>query len=1700
MKRKLHQLLFMIVFMPMMALAQLPTYHSGTPTANAPGTGTFYPFGYSATGARFQTYYTSGAFGNNLPALVPITRLYFYADTIVADTVTYSSIIINMGEYPVAPGINLTAGWLPTPNNLTQVLNVANYMVKVDSGWFAIDLQVPYLYNSNHALFIDIGVDIQTPFVKQWRVRTGPGGAGFKSAPSQLAVSPTGTTIGNSSIPAMGLGLYTGVDNASLATVVLPSVCATFQDAMVKLVNSGSNVLNSVNIDWTINGIPQGSIVVNGPIDTFGSAKNDTLITLGNVSFLTGPQYIKAWTSSPNNNSDPFTFNDTVSFMMSSALNGTYDVGPGHLYPTITSAVEALYTFGVCGPVTFLVDTGVYTEQVYMFGRINGASATNPVVFQGVDKDKTVVSWSALAVDSKHVIRLRNVAHVTFRDLTIKPTGTTNAWGVHLQDSCNKVSIKNCLIDLSSAGASTGQENTVGIAVTGPTTSLCIPGPCAAPINQPSRADSLEIDSNTILYGYQGITITGNATLNKGRHNKITNNVILNTYQRGINLTQQENVIVSNNTIVPRLSGVANTGVGIFCTGVFSLSNTPQTIINGNKIYQFGTAGISINTSENTSNNQDDYNKGLIINNMIGGYAQLAEGNGIYINESKNWVVAHNTIHHDYENTTAVTAGPIRLVGSNTSNVSIWNNILSVSKNGAALPVHAAVASNIDSMDANVFYRYNMSNGEVLHIGGTTYTQTNYKGGGGYNTNSGIAAVPFLNDTSLYPQSTCGLVPGIPLSYVPTDIDSNARSLTSPIVGASESSPLDYNIAIVKLLGPSSPITAGTHTLKLLVQNYGSNPINSVSISYQLNNDFPVTQAYSFNNPLNPCDTQTIEIQGLILTANDTLNQFIVYTSYPNTLDDMDKSNDTVKTSLYAPLDGVYTLGGAGADFATFADAAVALRTAGIKGAVTFMVNQGNYIDQLNISGPIAGLSQSNTITFDGVDKSTRSISFAGTAAAPHTIKIDGVKYVTIKNLSVLSTGTTWGHGIHITGNSNAAKIKNCNIQIIGTGATSTSSNFIAINVSGAIITTGVRIDSLEIDSNVITAGYYGVNLYASSGAANIGQFNKIRYNTFNDNQQYAVYLYYQQTPQVIGNTIKCRGANAGVGIYMNFVTTPVGAASSTKIIGNRIWNHGGAGISVNSCTNASNSNKGLIANNVIGGGDRVAGTYGLYLNSSTNWAIVHNTINRDFANTTNANAAALRIQGSASASFGNSIINNILSISGAGAALPLYTQAVGNTDTVNYNLYYRADTFSTNTIVYIGSNVTINAFKTGNFNRNSVFYVPGFVSNLNLEPNVMDSSVWSSNGRGMYVPYIAYDFNNNLRPQNRFKGVPDIGAHEFTPLAHPPMATAHPDTIIGGTIQTYVFATDTVAQIAWPSYYNGASNVEIRQYSGEIGPQKDTLYNYMHFYVGTSTFPVIADSMMLFYRDNWLGTHLAEDNIKAIQNDSGGFIWAAQFAHANNPAKNVITTYNYYNFSSYTYHSGSDELMVIPVKLISFTGTKDGRDVQLLWSTANEKNASVFMVERSFDHKTWENIQQVKAKGNSNVVTNYSCLDINPFSQADKIYYRLKMLDFDGEYEYSKIIEVNTKASVNNDVFLYPNPFNTILNVAFDMNEHHILDVVIYDITGKEINMPVQFETNKHDNLVTLNGLERLESGIYFISISLDGGKEPVTKKIIKL
>jgi hypothetical protein len=174
-----------------------------------------------------------------------------------------------------------------------------------------------------------------------------------------------------------------------------------------------------------------------------------------------------------------------------------------------------------------------------------------------------------------------------------------------------------------------------------------------------------------------------------------------------------------------------------------------------------------------------------------------------------------------------------------------------------------------------------------------------------------------------------------------------------------------------------------------------------------------------------------------------------------------------------------------------------------------------------------------------------------------------------------------------------------------------------------------------------------------------------------------------------------------------------------------------------------------------------------------------------------------------------------------------------------------------------------------------------------------------------------------------------------------------------------------------------------------------------------------------------------------------------------------------------------------LPVSFLTFNGEEDNGNVLFNWSTATETNNSKFIIERTTDLSSWNEIGEVKGANNSSSITNYKFIDFAPATGI--VYYRLRQIDNDGQFSYSKVISINTNQEL---VTIAPNPFEDEFIVYSHSSSS--IDIQIQDVLGQ-----VLYFQNRVGERGEIVIHPDLPPGTYFLTLQSDNWIEQ--KKIIK-
>ncbi|MDP1725134.1 MAG: SBBP repeat-containing protein [Bacteroidota bacterium] len=334
--------------------------------------------------------------------------------------------------------------------------------------------------------------------------------------------------------------------------------------------------------------------------------------------------------------------------------------------------------------------------------------------------------------------------------------------------------------------------------------------------------------------------------------------------------------------------------------------------------------------------------------------------------------------------------------------------------------------------------------------------------------------------------------------------------------------------------------------------------------------------------------------------------------------------------------------------------------------------------------------------------------------------------------------------------------------------------------------------------------------------------------------------------------------------------------------------------------------------------------------------------------------------------------------------------------------------------------------------------------------------------------------------------------------------------TSLGGNLDAFIVKFDTSGVRQWATYFGGSQN-DVGYGIAVDGNGNIVMTGYSYSTSGIATIGAYQTS---FGGGNY-------DAFITKFNSSGARGWATYYGGSGGDGGNgiavdgsgniVITGYTYSTSgiatsgAYQTSYGGNIEAFVasftagggLPVKLISFDAKLlSKKEVLLSWQTASETNNDFFEVERKVDGSQlkvdgWEKIGKVKGNGNANSVHNYQFTD-NGLStvnrQPSTVFYRLKQVDYDGSFSYSKTVAVKLDEALQDEPIIFPNPGNGnfIIQAPYSINEIEIFDLngksmlKLTDVSAIQPNLP---------NVRQVNLCNDLKDGIYFLKIISDDG-----------
>ncbi len=927
--------------------------------------------------------------------------------------------------------------------------------------------------------------------------------------------------------------------DAGISSIRTESFCTGPQMMQASVRNFSDVQLDSVDVDWEWEGVPQTPVHLIATIP----AGQDTLINLGLQTLTTGNDYfLKAWTSNPNGNTDTNATNDTLTASIHSGMVGTYTIGGSSPdYATFADALIDLVNIGICDTVTMNVRPGTYAEQLIV-PHIPGA-AEKQVIFRAENGDSSsvILQFNATAANANYVIRFDSAHDVTFEHMTLNALGTSFARIIELKNYSHRNTIQHCALNGRNASVST-------------TAFACI------------YSDSYDHHNtfykNTLKNGSFGFYHLYDPFTGSGSQYpealQIRNNSFIDFYFKAIVTTDTKGIQIHFNSFQSTKFGVKAIEINTD-TDTLSISNNTIYLTQCNSGITLSGVSPPVGFRARSFNN---------ILNLPG--TTPVVGFGIY--NTNQTSIYHNTVR------TEDPSGSYVFTHSGGVQDSVYNNVFA---NMGAGPVIYSSSSVNNSFDYNVLYTSGSFFGELYTNLTDATNLTQWQQLTGYDSHSINVNPLFVSTTDVH--ITNNLLNGIgsALLSTPFDIDGQNRNATHPDPGAYEFTPSMTDAGLTQLLSPILSCNA-EQNIEVVLSNLGTDTLHNVILKWTLNG-IPQPDV-NFTQVLNP-EGDTAHVVLAVHSFSNQPDSIRIWTSSPNGITDQQPENDTLAFRYRLPLNGIFTIGGTTPDFVTFKKAVTDLNKFKTCGPVTFRFRDGVYNEQVVIDS-ISTASAVNTITFESesLDSSLVTIQNTNDNVHPAVVLLAGTDYVTFRYLGIKALPSGYADCIELRYSATHNTISHCKLEgyffAPGSGILVKSLNFGGIN------------EYLTIDHNYLLSGAHGINIFSYGDQHEIIIDN----NEFINQRYYGTYIYNTIGLYIRNNHFSTNTTTSYTGINQN------GANGITEISGNSFdLLNSGDGMFLNSINFSTNNGIGKIFNNMVkspgtGNGIRVWNSKNVYV------------------------------------------------------------------------------------------------------------------------------------------------------------------------------------------------------------------------------------------------------------------------------------------------------------------------------------------------------------------------------------------------------------------------------------------------------------------------------------------------------------------------
>ncbi|MBT3302245.1 MAG: T9SS type A sorting domain-containing protein [Bacteroidetes bacterium] len=618
----------------------------------------------------------------------------------------------------------------------------------------------------------------------------------------------------------------------------------------VRVKNFGLDTINSIEFDWFVNGLKKNSNpIVKTVVLAPGQATN---IMLASYIFPSNkPTDIIIIANRVNLKTDTNSFNNMVVRTFQTALTGNYTIGPTGDYTSISNAVSDLHELGVCGPIDFYIEAGIYIGQISI-NDIKGISSNSRVRFIGEKSttDSVIIQFTAAQWYANYTLKIGS-PWVGFENVSIINDGATYGRVIDLVGATHGVTFsKNNIIGLSSVSASS-EFALIYAADNFSTDSLML------------------FDSNHFIDGSYGIWISGLSLNDFGSSNYITNNQFKNQFVIAIQGLYQKGLHIIGNHI--------ETSTSYSNYAAIQIQNSFNNfVISKNKInVKQGRYGINIVYTNGNINE-----RGLISNNFIHIGGSFSNVKGIGLDNSSFTNIYNNSIHITTDHYSASGL----FINSNVTNSWVYNNNLVNTGPGYALSYFGVTYLKSDYNNI-----YTTSN-NFAWFNGNRLDLSAWQLSTKYDSNSVSANPYFTSKTDLHSKAIELDSAGTRLQKVLYDIDGDLRNPYFLDIGADEFVLLSSDAGVVDCPTFSETACDGMKSLQVELINYGVIRLDSIDIVWSINNQVADTATYYGALGYLKSDTLTLGNYSFNADSNYTITFF---TLFPNGQTDEKHENDS---------------------------------------------------------------------------------------------------------------------------------------------------------------------------------------------------------------------------------------------------------------------------------------------------------------------------------------------------------------------------------------------------------------------------------------------------------------------------------------------------------------------------------------------------------------------------------------------------------------------------------------------------------------------------------------------------------------------------------------------------------------------------------------------------------------------------------------